>query len=364
MSDQAEKIAQFTAITGANEDRAKFYLDSSAWQVEVAIARYYENDGDDVELVEDSPQGTPTEPQGSPVISKPKPKTKTSNFATINTITTSSDEEEEGQAYYAGGSEHSGQQVLGPPKKRDIVADMFKSVHEHGVEILEPGASSSSSRAFKGTGYKLGQDNNDTEVIPGAPEPSPPAEVTLRLWQNGFSVNDGELRSYNDPSNKEFLDSIRRGEIPQELRQGTTEVHLAMEDHRMETFKSSQKRRITKAFQGHGYTLGSPAPVVVGASSEEDKPANEARAKDLLKIDSSKPTTNLQIRLADGTRLVGQFNLEHTVGEVRNFIQAARPQYQTQAFNLLSSYPSRILDDAQTLQAAGLQNASIMQKLI
>lgn len=41
-----------------------------------------------------------------------------------------SSEEEEGQAFYAGGSEHSGQQVLGPPRGRraDIVSDMFRSV--------------------------------------------------------------------------------------------------------------------------------------------------------------------------------------------------------------------------------------------
>ncbi|XP_018574182.1 NSFL1 cofactor p47 [Anoplophora glabripennis] len=364
MSEQEEKLTQFIAITGANEDRAKFYLESSAWQVEVAIARYYENDGNDVELIDSSPQEVPTETKESAATNKAKSKSKPSNFATMNTLTTSSDEEEEGQAYYAGGSEHSGQQILGPPKKQDIVADMFKSVHEHGVEILEPSASSSSSRAFKGTGYKLGQDNNDTEIIPGAPEPSPPAEVTLRLWQNGFSVNDGDLRAYTDPQNKEFLDSIRRGEIPQELRQGTSEVHLVMEDHRMEAFKSAQKKKIVKAFQGHGYTLGSPAPIVIGAPCEEDKPANEAKAKDLIKVDDSKPTTNLQIRLADGSRLVGQFNYEHTIGEVRSYIQAARPQYQSQPFNLLSTYPSKVLDDAQTLQAAGLLNAAIMQKLI
>ncbi|KAJ8911566.1 hypothetical protein NQ315_007947, partial [Exocentrus adspersus] len=186
----------------------------------VALARYYENDGNDVELVDNAPQEAPTETKES--VATSKPKSKSSNFATINTFTTSSDEEE-GQAYYAGGSEHSGQQILGPPKKQDIVADMFKSVHEHGVEILEPGTSSSNSKAFRGTGYKLGQDSTDSEIIPGAPEPTLPAEVTLRLWQNGFSVNDGNLRIYTDPQNKEFLESIRRGEIPQELRQGTSE---------------------------------------------------------------------------------------------------------------------------------------------
>jgi len=44
----------------------------------------------------------------------------------------SSDEDEnQGQAFYAGGSQSSGQQVLGPPKTRDqIVADMFKKARE------------------------------------------------------------------------------------------------------------------------------------------------------------------------------------------------------------------------------------------
>lgn len=41
-----------------------------------------------------------------------------------------SSEEEDGQAFYAGGSEHSGQQVLGPPRGRrnDIVTEMFRTV--------------------------------------------------------------------------------------------------------------------------------------------------------------------------------------------------------------------------------------------
>jgi UBX domain-containing protein 1 len=42
-----------------------------------------------------------------------------------------SSDEEEGQAFYAGGSEHSGQQILGPgKKKKDFVSEMFKSVKE------------------------------------------------------------------------------------------------------------------------------------------------------------------------------------------------------------------------------------------
>lgn len=63
-------------------------------------------------------------------------KKKTTRFGTVHTLNTNAEDDyddgtEEGQAFYAGGSEHSGQQVLGPPKRHDnIVADMFKSVRE------------------------------------------------------------------------------------------------------------------------------------------------------------------------------------------------------------------------------------------
>lgn len=35
MSENPELISQFTAITGVDEDRAKFYLESSAWKLDV-----------------------------------------------------------------------------------------------------------------------------------------------------------------------------------------------------------------------------------------------------------------------------------------------------------------------------------------
>ena len=45
-----------------------------------------------------------------------------------------SDSDEEGQAFYVGGSERSGQQVIGPPRKtrasNDLIGDMFKSAKE------------------------------------------------------------------------------------------------------------------------------------------------------------------------------------------------------------------------------------------
>jgi len=36
-------------------------------------------------------------------------------------------------------------------------------------------------------------------------------DMVLKLWKNGFSVDDGPLRDFKDPANKEFLDSVSKG---------------------------------------------------------------------------------------------------------------------------------------------------------
>lgn len=65
--------------------------------------------------------------------------------------------------------------------------------------------------AFEGTGYKLGQSSNDTEVVAGSARRMSHTDITLKLWRDGFSVNDSEMRPYSDPVNKEFLESIKKG---------------------------------------------------------------------------------------------------------------------------------------------------------
>jgi UBX domain-containing protein 1 len=53
---------------------------------------------------------------------------------------------------------------------------------------------------------------------------------------------------------------------------------------------------------------------------EKDRTINEEQAKSSVSVDSSLPVTTVQIRLADGSRLVGQFNHSHTIADVRRFI--------------------------------------------
>jgi hypothetical protein len=50
----------------------------------------------------------------------------------------------------------------------------------------------------------------------GAAAANAAEQIPIRLYSNGFSVGDGELRKFED--NKEFMEYIKRGEIPPELR--------------------------------------------------------------------------------------------------------------------------------------------------
>lgn len=282
-------------------------------------------------------------------VSKKAPKKKsTSNVATLFTMNKSSsdEDEEEGQAFYAGGSERSGQQVLGPPRRKtpsnDIVSEVFRSAQESGAEIIEhrhaPSSSGGgSSSLYTGMGYRLGMTPEDHEALPQTSRPRPQTiePVVLKLWRQGFSINNGELRLYEDPVNKEFLNSIMKGEIPNELRQmvGSGTVDFELEDHRHEEFKKVPGK--IQAFAGKGHTLGSPAPNVLegtsgveGASvgagtlakTESNTQETEKRANDELAVDPEQPTTMIQVRLADGSRVSGRFNHSHTVNDIRRFL--------------------------------------------
>lgn len=173
----------------------------------------------------------------------------------------SSSDEEGQQAFYAGGSERgSGQQILGPNDKKrnpnELIAEMFKAAREAGAQVLDrpediPSGSNSSSRrpnrVFSGAGHTLGttataaaaataQPSQTSSTASGLTGRTTPEQCfrKLKMWRNGFSVDEGELRSYQDPANAEFLACIQRGEVPRELIAAAKggEVNLNMEDHR------------------------------------------------------------------------------------------------------------------------------------
>jgi len=371
-------IAEFQAITGCDVERAKFFIESANNQLDLAISNFYENDGGDEAMDVPEPAaptgfepGTARPPGGIPeglVDANLAPR------GVINFPDEDSDEsdEEGGKQHYAGGSTTSGTAIIGPGgKKKDIVGKLFKRARESGAEEVRPGepGSSQQTKAFQSGGFKLGSDEAPSQFVgqPGAgKKAAEPRTFVLRMWQEGFSLDDGDLRKYDDPANREFLAGIMRGSIPTELireAQGG-EVHVDMEDHRNEEYV--KPKRILKPFGGSGQTLGSIAPQVTEASAgaTSDPAEAESKAKSEAKVDDSKPTTNIQVRLADGSRLILKLNHDQTVGTLRQYICTARPQYSSTPFNLATTFPNKELsDDSQTIKDAGLLGAAVLQRL-
>ncbi|XP_059473550.1 NSFL1 cofactor p47 [Neocloeon triangulifer] len=384
MADQERMTAEFMELTNASADRAKFFLESCSWDVQMAISNFFENGGadmvdDEPEIVREvpAPPRPPAQVKVEPEETSKKTEKKSSSSSTsrIQTLRTLENSEgssdEEGQAFYAGGSEHSGQQILGPAKKKgDFVKDIFKSVREHGGEEVDPRQASSSKKsgAFGGTGYRLGQTATESEVvIPSTSneDRTSPLQITIKMWKTGFSIDDGPLREYEN--NREFLESIKNGEVPPELvnQARGREVNVDLEDHHMEEFLQPKKKVF--AFAGKGHVLGSPAPVAIGATqpmTEKDKESNEDAAKTAVSVDSTQPTTTVQVRLMDGSRLLANLNHTHTVSDLRRFITIARPNLQQQTFYLRTTFPSaELTDDSKTLKEAGLLNAAVLLRL-
>lgn len=363
-----DALREFVAVTGTEEDRARFFLESAGWDLQIALASFYE-DGGDEDIVTIS-QATPSSVSRGTAPSD----NRVTSFRDLIHDQDEEEEEEEGQRFYAGGSERSGQQIVGPPRKKspnELVDDLFKGAKEHGAVAVErvtksPGETSK-PRPFAGGGYRLGAaPEEESAYVAGERRrhSGQDVHVVLKLWKTGFSLDNGDLRSYQDPSNAQFLESIRRGEVPAELRRLAHggQVNLDMEDHRDEDFV--KPKGAFKAFTGEGQKLGSTAPQVLNTSSPAQQAENEAKASSSILINEAEPTTNIQIRLADGGRLVQKFNHSHRISDIRLFIVDARPAMAATSFVLMTTFPNKELaDENQTLKEANLLNAVIVQRL-
>ncbi|XP_041832330.1 UBX domain-containing protein 2A isoform X1 [Melanotaenia boesemani] len=185
-------------------------------------------------------------------------------------------------------------------------------------------------------------------------------EMVVRLWKDGFTVNDGEFRSYSVPANQDFLEAIKRGELPAEWesRAEEEELEISVEDLKEENYVP--KKKTFHPFSGRGYRLGSVAPRVVARSPSVHEDG-ESPPIPMVTLDHALPVTSLQIWLADGRRLVQRFNLSHRITDVQDFV--ARCQRSCPPFTLTTSLPFRELNDKElSLEEADLANAVIIQR--
>ena len=90
-------------------------------------------------------------------------------------------------------------------------------------------------------------------------------------------------------------------------------------------------------------------------------------------MDPSQPSTQIQVRLRDGQRLIIKLNLTHTVSDLRRQIETyvyatstdilsrQRPDLAHQSYTLRTSFPPKPLsNDASTVAEAQLANAVVL----
>ena len=260
----------------------------------------------------------------------------------------------EAREVYAGGAA-SGLAQLDRPEPERLLA----SARAAGAEA-RAADDSASQATFGGAGRRLGA-GGASAVVGGAAQ-----TVRVEFYRNGFVVNGGALRSYE--RDREFVETITSGRLPAELRALARgpggEIDAELVDKKSEEYVEPIKP--IEAFAGAGQKLGGGGGGGESAAAQRHVPSNnELPSAAELDVDESEPTTSLQIRLHDGTRLVAKFNQAHTVAHVRAFVNNSRPGMATVAYKFSTTFPSKVVEDeSQTLKAAGLCNAVVVQKKI
>jgi len=116
---------------------------------------------------------------------------------------------------------------------RDLLA---RALNDRPSEPEPERGSGQRSSAFSGGGYTLGSDEVESTYVPDPNGPANPGESLpflpnsqylyhicwrcpaeetairhLTFWRDGFSVEDGELRRYDDPAQAQILSEINAG---------------------------------------------------------------------------------------------------------------------------------------------------------
>lgn len=112
-----------------------------------------------------------------------------------------------------------------------------------------------------------------THPPPSDPSGEPLLTRKLVFWKQGFTVDDGELRHYDDPANNAFLEAVNRGYIqlpfllccmplilhlfrvaPPELAEQDQEIDLQIVDNKGQDYVPPPS--VLKPFSGAGHSLG------------------------------------------------------------------------------------------------------------
>ncbi|KAK8067347.1 UBX domain-containing protein 1 [Apiospora hydei] len=283
------------------------------------------------------------------------------------------DDDDDERRTYAGG-EKSGLAVQDPnggrPDPKSIINDLLAKAKSNARRPeAESPADPSTPSTFRGSGQTLGGEGVASRTIPdpsasrspagaagGRNQPASNAQVqerVLHLWRDGFSIDDGPLRRFDDPENADALRMIQQGRAPVHLMNVRYDepLDVKLQQHE-ENFR--QLPKVYKPFSGEGRRLGSPVPgdggaasaaaastTPAAAASSSTSSSAAATSSSAVAVDDSQPTIMIRIQMPDGTRLPARFNTTHTVNDVYEFIVRSSPELRAGGWVLATTFPNK-----------------------
>ncbi|GFP55660.1 UBX domain-containing protein 1 [Trichoderma asperellum] len=379
--DREEMVRNFVTMSGASEELATQYLESNGWDMLAACNSYFhdEDERNDERRRKQAEEGTLEQYSGprtldgrpapqedfSSAASRKSKQPKKKGIATLGSLGSSAahhddddedddyddDDEEDGRGNLFAGGEKSGLAVQDPTSEggsRKIISDILAKAKANSRQSdANPEAGPSRQTHFRGTGVTLGGDGVESRSIPdprGAEQrpTGPPVERVLHIWHDGFSIDDGELRRFDDPQNEADLQLIRSGRAPLHLMNVQHDQSVDVKLHQHDSpYKQPPKQY--KPFASAGHRLGSPVPGAPATTSAAAAPsgASSSSAPPAPTIDDSQPTIMIRIQMPDGSRLPARFNTTHTVGDVYGFVQGASVETRDRAWVLATTFPNK-----------------------
>ncbi|XP_017097569.2 UBX domain-containing protein 2B [Drosophila bipectinata] len=349
MTDE-QKLNTFMQRHGVREEVARRYLSANNWALDLA-SNIYESDT----AAKNSPDKSQRSKK-SEKSEKPDPTIAESSHRDLQSLRSQhSRKQSDSDGYQAEMS------VSGSSSAHDVASNKRVAI-EDSTPALTTNDSDRSLRVW-GHGIPLGSahpinppparattEDSDTE-----PTDDEHTIVVLHLWSEGFSLDDGTLRPYAVPENERFLRAVLRGDFPIEMLDNRPRVELSVQDHTNERFRTLSR----KQFLGPGRSLVNPSPTLALPI-----PGSQV-AMQAVQLNEGAAITTVQMRLADGSRVTGRFNLTHNIGDLYRYARLARPQFSDRSFVLMTSFPRQELQetDTRTLGQANLCNVVVIQHL-
>lgn len=121
---------------------------------------------------------------------------------------------------------------IGESKADKKTTESYTGGEKSGMAVENPDDIMGVIEKAKANSQKREENKDDYEAN------KPETEIRITLYQNGFTVEGGELREYEKEENKLFMKELNDGYVPAELRKKyNKKIGVALEDKRDKKYR-------------------------------------------------------------------------------------------------------------------------------